>query len=151
MTAAEKRTIPKSGVLPGKISEHNGFVPSLKNTLRHLPLSRPQVDIKTFGLYALLQYAPHSRNPFPQTAFGPERAQALPAFAMFGWTCQAPIKRALAYRAGISGKPCGILCGGDGLSGTTGMNGRGKARRHIRVNAECGRGGGLSGKAGKPS
>jgi hypothetical protein len=94
-----KRTIPKSGPLLGKITEQNGFVPSPKNTLRQLPLARPHVDIKTFGLYALFDMLLKDEIPSLKTVFGQERAEALLTFAMFRWAYQSPIKRVLSYRA----------------------------------------------------
>ncbi|MDR3115929.1 MAG: hypothetical protein LBU25_10470, partial [Treponema sp.] len=42
-----KRTLPKSGILLGKITEQDGFIPSSKNSLRQTPLRIPKVDIKT--------------------------------------------------------------------------------------------------------
>jgi hypothetical protein len=93
-----KRTIPKSGALLGKITEPNGFVPSPKNTLRQLPLARPRIDIKTFGLYALFDTLLADEIPSLTAAFGPERAQALLTFAMFRWAYQTPLKRVLAYQ-----------------------------------------------------
>jgi hypothetical protein len=93
-----KRTIPQSGVLLGKITEQNGFVPSPKNTLRQIPLALPHVDIKTFGLYALFDNLLKDEIPSLKAVFGPERAEALLAFAMFRWAYQSPIKRVLSYQ-----------------------------------------------------
>jgi hypothetical protein len=80
-----KRTIPKSGVLPGKIIEQNGFVPSPKNALRLSSLSLPRVDIKIFGLYALFDMLLTDEIPSLKAVFGQERAEALLTFAMFRW------------------------------------------------------------------
>jgi hypothetical protein len=77
-----KRTMPKSGVLLGKITEHDGFVPSPKNTLRQAPLTLPHVDIKTFGIYALFENLLMDEILSLEAVFGPERAQALLTFAM---------------------------------------------------------------------
>jgi hypothetical protein len=93
-----KRTIPQSGVLLGKITEQNGFVPSPKNTLRLTPPSRPPVDIKTFGLYALFNTLLKDEIPSLKEVFGPEKAEALLTFAMFRWAYQSPIKRVLSYQ-----------------------------------------------------
>jgi hypothetical protein len=97
--SGRKRTIPKTGALLGKITEQGGFVPSPKNTLRQLPLTRPPVDIKTFGLYALFDNLLADEIPSLKAVFGAERAQALLAFAMFRWAYQSPIKRVLSYQA----------------------------------------------------
>jgi hypothetical protein len=94
-----KRTMPKSGVLPGKITEHDGFVPSPKNTPRQALLTLPQVDIKTFGLYALFENLLMDEIPSLKAVFNPERAHALLTFAMMRWAYQSPIKRVLAYQA----------------------------------------------------
>jgi hypothetical protein len=93
-----KHTIPKSGVLLGKITEHDGFVPSPKNTLRQTPLALPRVDIKTFGLYALFEHLLKDEIPSLEAVFGPERAHALLTFAMMRWAYQSSIKRVLAYQ-----------------------------------------------------
>jgi hypothetical protein len=90
-----KRTIPKSGVLLGKITEQDGFVPSSKNALRH---TLPTVDIKTFGLYALFENLLKDEIPSLQAVFGQEQAHALLIFAMMRWAYQSPIKRVLAYQ-----------------------------------------------------
>jgi hypothetical protein len=44
-----KCTIPKAGVLWGKITEQDVFVPSSKNTHRQQPKTLPRVDSKPFG------------------------------------------------------------------------------------------------------
>jgi hypothetical protein len=44
---ARKCTIPKAGVLWGKITEQDGFVPSSKDTHRQLPKTLPRVCAKT--------------------------------------------------------------------------------------------------------
>jgi hypothetical protein len=87
---------PKSGVLPGKITFQNGFVPSPKNTLRQTSLSLPRVDIKIFGLYALFDMLLTDEIPSLKAVFGQERAEALLTFAMFRWAYQSPIKRVLS-------------------------------------------------------
>jgi hypothetical protein len=93
-----KRTIPKSGVLLGKITEQHGFVPSPKNTLRQTSLTPPHVDIKTFGLYALFDNLLKDEIPSLKAVFGQERAEALLIFAMMRWAYQSPIKRVLSYQ-----------------------------------------------------
>jgi transposase len=95
---ARKRTVPKTGVLLGKITEKHGFIPSPKNTLRQQGEALPQVDIKTFGLFALFENLLREETPSLIQVFGQQRAQALLSFAMFRWAYQSPIKRALAYQ-----------------------------------------------------
>jgi hypothetical protein len=68
----KKRTMPKSGVLLGKITEQDGFVPSSKNTLRQTPHAFPPVDIKTFGLYAL-SCSLYTRSSSPPAPHPPAR------------------------------------------------------------------------------
>ncbi|MHB9292739.1 hypothetical protein Holit_01842 [Hollandina sp. SP2] len=92
------RTMPKSGVLLGKVTEQDCFVPSSKNTLRQTPDSLPRVDIKTFGIYALFENLLREEIPFLEDVFGQERAQALLVFAMMRWAYQSPIKRVPAYQ-----------------------------------------------------
>lgn len=94
-----KRTIPKTGVLLGKISEQYGFIPSPKNTLREQYQNPPQVDIKIFGVYALFENLLREETPSLKRVFGTQHAEALLSFAMFRWAYQSPIKRALAYQA----------------------------------------------------
>jgi hypothetical protein len=95
---ARKRTIPKTGVLLGKITEKDGFIPSPKNTLRQQGEVPPQVDIKTFGIFALFENLLREETPSLIRVFGQQRAQALLSFAMFRWAYQSPVKRALAYQ-----------------------------------------------------
>jgi hypothetical protein len=107
-----KRTIPKSGVLLGKITEQNGFVPSPKNALRLSSRSLPRADIKIFGLYALFDMLLTDEIPSLKAVFGQKRAEALLAFAMFRWACQSPIKRVSSYQAHDY---CSERWGGDAL------------------------------------
>jgi hypothetical protein len=89
--------MPQSGALLGKITEQHGFVPSPKNTLGLAARTRPRVDIKTFGLYALFDTLVKDEIPSLKAVFGEERVEALLTFAM-GLSGTRLLRRALGAR-----------------------------------------------------
>jgi hypothetical protein len=94
---AKKRTVKKSGVVLGKITE-TGFVPSPKHQLRQA-LRNPNVDIKTYGVYGLFSFLLTDEIRSLERALGEPLASTLLSFAMTRWAYQSPIKRAPFYHA----------------------------------------------------
>lgn len=95
--AQKKRTDKITGVLLGKITEKDGFVPSDKNKLRTEKINKTQIDIKNFGLYHLFSTLMKEEMKALQAFFSKEICEVLFAFAMFRWAYNAPIKRASYY------------------------------------------------------
>lgn len=92
----KKRTDKITGVLLGKITEEDGFIPSDKNTLRQ-ETQTTAVDIKGYGLYYL--FFDLIREEFEKLCafFSKSECELLFAFAMFRWAYNTPIKRAPYY------------------------------------------------------
>ena len=95
--AQKKRTDKITGVLLGKITENEGFVPSDKNKLRTEKIKSNQIDIKNFGLYHLFTSLMKEEMVSFEQFFPKETCQVLFAFAMFRWAYNSPIKRAPYY------------------------------------------------------
>ena len=92
--AQKKRTDKITGVLLGKITEKEGFIPSDKNKLRTENVKTGQIDIKNFGLYHLFSTLMKEEMESLQAFFPKETSEVLSAFAMFRWAYNSPIKRA---------------------------------------------------------
>lgn len=92
----KKRTDKITGVLLGKITQEEGFIPSDKNALRQ-ERQTTAVDIKGYGLYRL--FSSLIREEFEKlgTFFSKQQCELLFAFAMFRWAYNTPIKRAPYY------------------------------------------------------
>lgn len=95
--ALKKRTDKITGVLLGKITEKDGFVPSDKNRLRTQKIKNNRIDIKNFGLYHLFSTLMKDEMLSFQKYFHRETCEILFAFAMFRWAYNSPIKRAPYY------------------------------------------------------
>ena len=95
--AQKKRTDKITGVLLGKITEKEGFIPSDKNKLRTENVKTGQIDIKNFGLYHLFSTLMKEEMESLQAFFPKETSEVLSAFAMFRWAYNSPIKRASYY------------------------------------------------------
>lgn len=95
--AQRKRTDKITGVLLGKITEKDGFVPSDKNKLRTEKIKSSQIDIKNFGLYHLFSTLMKGEIEALQAFFPKETCEVLFAFAMFRWAYNTPIKRTPYY------------------------------------------------------
>lgn len=92
----KKRTDKITGVLLGKITEEDGFVPSEKNTLRER-LHQSPVDIKNFGLYHLFSTLLAEEIEQLYSFFSEDVCELLISFSMFRWGCHSPIKRVPSY------------------------------------------------------
>lgn len=95
--AQKKRTDKITGVLLGKITEKDGFVPSDKNKLRTEKIKNNPIDIKNFGLYHLFSTLMKEEMESLQVFFSKETCEILLAFAMFRWAYNTPIKRVPYY------------------------------------------------------
>lgn len=95
--ARKKRTDKITGVLLGKLTEKEGFVPSDKNKLRTEKIQNNHIDIKNFGLYHLFSTLMNEEMASLQAFFSKETCEVLFAFAMFRWAYNSPIKRAPYY------------------------------------------------------
>ena len=96
--SAKKRTDKITGVLLGKITETEGFIPSDKNRLRQDKLIlNNQVDIKNFGLFHLFSTLMEEEMISLQEYFPKETCEILFSFAMFRWGYNTPIKRVFYY------------------------------------------------------
>lgn len=93
---SKKRTDKVSGVLLGKITREDGFVPSPKNTLRKEFVDRP-VDIKNFGLFHLYSSLMQEELESLRAFFSDHVCEVLFSFSMFRWAYNTPIKRAPYY------------------------------------------------------
>jgi len=93
------RTEKKTIRLLGKITEHEGFIPSQKDTMRNKIEELPQVDIKTFGIYNLFSDLIQNEITSLISAFGKEATDVLLSFSMMRWAYQSPIKRIPNYHA----------------------------------------------------
>ncbi|MDR0677596.1 MAG: hypothetical protein LBF57_02905 [Holosporaceae bacterium] len=93
----KKRSVTKSTCLLGKITEEEGFIPSSKNKLREECNELPNVDIKTYGLYAMFETLLSEEIVSLQSIFGKDTANKLLIFAMMRWAYQTPIKRLSYY------------------------------------------------------
>jgi len=91
-----KRTRKVSGDLLGKITEHGGFAPSSKNTLRSKAVFRHS-DIKEYGVYLLFVELLKEELVSLEKVFEPGILHHLLIAAMFRWSCQSPIKRMPLY------------------------------------------------------
>jgi transposase len=94
-----KRGMRKTGKLLGKVTEHEGFVPSPKNTLRNELNKCRNVDTKTYGVFALFESLLSEEIPSLYETFGKDTAEFLMAFAMMRFAYQSPIKRLEHYVA----------------------------------------------------
>lgn len=94
--ADKKRTDKITGVLLGKITESDGFVPSDKNKLR-VKLQSNCIDIKNFGLYQLFSSLVKREMEALEAFFPKDVCELLFAFSMFRWAYNTPIKRAPYY------------------------------------------------------
>lgn len=92
----KRRTDKITGILLGKITEDEGFIPSDKNKLR-TELTSNKVDIKNFGLYHLFSTLVKEEMDGLGAFFPKEVCQLLFSFAMFRWAYNTPIKRAPYY------------------------------------------------------
>ena len=95
--AQKKRTDKITGVLLGKITKNEGFMPSDKNKLRTEKIKSDHIDIKNFGLYHLFSTLMKEEMASFQMYFSKETCETLFAFAMFRWAYNSPIKRAPYY------------------------------------------------------
>lgn len=93
----KKRTDKITGVLLGKITQKDGFVPSDKNRLRTEKIISNNIDIKNFGLYHLFSSLMKDEMLTLQKYFTKETSEILMAFAMFRWAYNTPIKRTPYY------------------------------------------------------
>lgn len=94
----KKRSIKKDICLLGKITEDRGFVPSPKNTLRE-EAKRTNVDIKTFGIFAIFEELLREEILSLQSVLGEDLANKILSFSMIRWAYQSPIKRAENYHS----------------------------------------------------
>ena len=94
----KKRTDKITVRLLGKITEHEGFVPSDKNELRQRSVL-PKVDIKTFGVYHLFTNLLASEIESLKASFKEDVIEKVLSFAMMRWAYQSPIKRVPNYHA----------------------------------------------------
>lgn len=92
----KKRTDKITGVLLGKITKEEGFIPSDKNTMR-VKLENTSIDIKNFGLYHLFFTLVQQEFESLKNFFPKEVSELLFCFAMFRWAYHTPIKRAPYY------------------------------------------------------
>lgn len=95
--AGKKRTDKVTGALLGKITEHGGFTPSVKNGLRARLAESNPVDIKNFGLFRLFSTLVEDEFEALKKVFAPDVCELLFSFAMFRWAYNSPIKRAPHY------------------------------------------------------
>jgi hypothetical protein len=86
----KKRSVTKSTRLLGKITEEEGFIPSSKNKLREESKELPNVDIKTYGLYAMFETLLSEEITSLQSIFGKDTANKLLVFAMMRWADKTP-------------------------------------------------------------
>lgn len=93
---SKKRTDKITGVLLGKITEDDGFVPSDKNKLR-TSLETTKVDIKNFGLSHLFFTLLEDEFKTMKTFFPKPICELLFSFAMYRWAYNSPIKRVPNY------------------------------------------------------
>jgi len=94
--AEKKRTDKITGVLLGKITEAEGFVPSDKDNLRKKAESNP-IDIKNYGLFRLFSTLVKDEMELMENYFSKDVCELMLAFAMFRWAYNTPIKRAPYY------------------------------------------------------
>lgn len=92
----KKRTDKITGVLLGKITEDEGFIPSDKNKIR-VKLASAPIDIKNFGLYYMFSTLMKDELDGLKKFFPKETSELLISFAMFRWAYNSPIKRAPYY------------------------------------------------------
>lgn len=92
----KKRTDKITGVLLGKITKEEGFVPSDKNKIRQKLNAHP-IDIKNFGLYFLFFSLVGEEFEKLRNFFSKDECELLFAFAMYRWAYNAPIKRTPYY------------------------------------------------------
>lgn len=95
--AQKKRTDKITGVLLGKITEKEGFVPSDKNKLRTEKINNSHIDIKNFGLYHLFSTLMKEEMESFQKHFSKETSEVLFSFAMFRWAYNTAVKRTSYY------------------------------------------------------
>jgi len=94
----KKRTDKITGVLLGKITEGEGFVPSDKNKLRKKTENHP-VDIKNYGLFCLFSALVKEEMKQMENYFSKDVCELMLAFSMFRWAYNTPIKRVPYYYA----------------------------------------------------
>jgi hypothetical protein len=92
----KKRTDKITGVLLGKLTEDDGFIPSDKNNLR-TERKAGRIDIKNFGVYRLFSTLIKEDFDGLKAFFSEDVCELLFSFAMFRWAYNAPIKRAPYY------------------------------------------------------
>lgn len=92
----KKRTDKLTGVLLGKITQEEGFVPSDKNKMR-LDLKTTSVDIKNYGLYRLFFTLVNEEMEGLKAFFHEDVCELLFSFSMFRWAYNTPIKRVPYY------------------------------------------------------
>jgi len=92
----KKRTVKITGVLLGKITEKEGFVPSDKDRLRK-KMTTNHIDIKNYGLFFLFSSLIEEEMKQMEIFFSKDTCEQLFAFAMFRWAYNTPIKRAPYY------------------------------------------------------
>jgi len=92
----KKRTDKITGVLLGKITEDEGFIPSDKNNLRQ-KIESPRIDIKNYGLFYLFFELVKDEMLQMEKFFSKDVCELLFSFAMFRWGYNTPIKRAPYY------------------------------------------------------
>lgn len=92
----KKRTDKITGVLLGKVTEREGFVPSDKNKLRK-KIEGNHIDIKNYGLFSLFSALVKEEMGQMEKFFPKDVCELLFSFAMFRWAYNTPIKRAPYY------------------------------------------------------
>jgi hypothetical protein len=95
----KKRTEKKTIRLLGKITEHEGFIPSAKDELRRMGGEPPQVDIKTFGVSNLFSQLMKDERASLNGFFESEAVGHMPSFSMMRRAYQTPVKRAPYYHS----------------------------------------------------
>lgn len=90
------RTDKITGILLGKITKEDGFVPSEKNKLRE-GLNDTKIDIKSYGLYKLFFSLLDEEFSSLKEHFSVKTVELLFSFAMYRWAYNTPIKRAPHY------------------------------------------------------
>ena len=91
-----KRTDKVTGVLLGKITEQEGFIPSDKNQMR-TKLESNLVDIKNYGLFQMFSTLLEEEFEALKKVFPRDVCELLFSFSMFRWAYNTPIKRAPYY------------------------------------------------------
>ncbi len=92
----KKRTDKITGILLGKITKDEGFIPSDKNKLRQ-KIESPCIDIKSYGLFHLFSELVKDEMLQMEKFFSKDVCELIFSFAMFRWGYNTPIKRAHYY------------------------------------------------------